>query len=825
MSDKRGWLTLIVSQYAVRVARIDPFENPEESWTAEDLALWLAAEDVTHGIDFEKLSELAEQVNASGEPARNVTVATGTSPENGGWIPLLSSGAVVLPGEPILRWQDGCPGMTVRGVEVEPRPEGPSTPGANVVIDEAQDEMRAEVYGRVVFVKDQPRVEPSIRVSDDRLQVRAELVASTASDWQIESVDILRVLDGIGIVHGICGDRIREGLEQARAKGAPVQNVVVAIGTPSVDGTDGQLVHLRDVARRVGEKDERGRIDFRERGGVQNVEQGEVLCRVIRPGPSESGTDVFGVGIQGRVGEAVILPALENVTFDEDRLEFVADCAGGLIRNQETLGVASVIVIEGDVDFATGSLHADEASVHVKGNVLDRFEITTEGSVTVDGNVGDATILCGQNLTILGGLQMKEHGRVVARGSVTARFFQNATVVAGGDIVIGDSAIQCNLEASGRIVAREGRGRIIGGTSKARCGLSARVFGSETEVLTELIVEQPEVLERIAHTRDRFRRELEQVAELIGESAPRKAWVANLSAARRLALQALLAYRQLARHNLDSLGALRDPLVVAASASSSDVEALEVMHPGTRVTILGRMLKVRRPLRAQRIVYQTQGGGLSAQPLRSEAEPQAATAGNPSADRLREEEALALLERMIGQADRLELPRALQSMRNPGQGGKRVLVVDDHRLTRVLVCRMLERFGYTPFSDDGAGVFPAIMAHNIDLVMLDIGLAGGRSGIQILNQIKSSRVLRDLPVLMMTAQTEKAVIKAALACKANDLILKPMSMELVQKKVGRLFSHLQRRRCGRVSRQPRLTALNPGARDVMQATGNWELAI
>jgi len=377
---------------------------------------------------------------------------------------------------------------------------------------------------------------------------------------------------------------------------------------------------------------------------------------------------------------------------------------------------------------------------------------------------------------------MKEHGRIQAAGSVSARFMQNANVVAGGDIVIGDSAVQCRLEAGGQILAWEGKGKIIGGIHKARGGLIANQFGSEVEVPTELIVAQPEVFERLKDVGNRFRNDLEEIKNLLGDQKLTESKLAAMPARKEKAFKAVMTYSDLAQHNLGCLVQLRDPLLADPSSAPAEVSVMVVMHPGTRVTIQGVLLEIKKPVLASRISYARSQEMLELNALGSAKKAEVERGpNNPTLV----EDTLVRLASMMAEGDRLNLLGTLRTVRDLSSATQRILVADDQRSTRAILSRMLQKYGYTVFEDTGARVIHEILKHSVDLVLLDIAFPGGKNGIEILKEIKAHELLKDLPVIMITAHKSKPIIRAALTNKADGLLLKPFSMDLVRENVER----------------------------------------
>lgn len=70
-------------------------------------------------------------------------------------------------------------------------------------------------------------------------------------------------------------------------------------------------------------------------------------------------------------------------------------------------------------------------------------------------------------------------------------------------------------------------------------------------------------------------------------------------------------------------------------------------------------------------------------------------------------------------------------------------------------------------------------AENIDLVLLDIMLPG-KSGEQVLQEI---RKVSSVPIIMLTALSDKQMISQYLLAGANDYIVKPFNLEEVYARV------------------------------------------
>jgi DNA-binding response OmpR family regulator len=84
----------------------------------------------------------------------------------------------------------------------------------------------------------------------------------------------------------------------------------------------------------------------------------------------------------------------------------------------------------------------------------------------------------------------------------------------------------------------------------------------------------------------------------------------------------------------------------------------------------------------------------------------------------------------------------------------KVLVIDDDPSVRMLVCDVLEAYGYEASSaEDGFAGLRAIAAQRPDCVILDV-MMPGLDGHEVLTRIRASSVGMDLPVVMLTAAAD-----------------------------------------------------------------------
>ena len=104
---------------------------------------------------------------------------------------------------------------------------------------------------------------------------------------------------------------------------------------------------------------------------------------------------------------------------------------------------------------------------------------------------------------------------------------------------------------------------------------------------------------------------------------------------------------------------------------------------------------------------------------------------------------------------------------------RKVLIVEDDRTLADVLKYNLEKEGYRVLSaGDGEKALEIARKGSPDLIILDVMLPGGMSGLEV------CRILRkeaNVPIMMLTARTEEVDKIVGLEVGADDYITKPFS--------------------------------------------------
>lgn len=290
------------------------------------------------------------------------------------------------------------------------------------------------------------------------------------------------------IVYPVSRERFEKQLNAIDKEHPQLARVIVAEGKAPVNGYDEYFEPLLSLEKKVGKVLADGRIDYKEQDSIIQVQKNQEILQRIPEVKSEDGYDVFGEVVSAQKEEKGGLKRGENIVqsgFDESI--FLSGIDGCLNISNNKISVMPVAVIQGDVDLDSGNIQFNGA-VRVTGSVKSGFKVQADSDIIIEGDVDNAQLIAGGNITVKMGVVGKDGTRLMAKGDISAKFIQNAKVEAGKSVIVSDSIINCDILSYDKIEVTGKNGKIIGGKLVALYEIKSPIVGTQTETVTNLTV-------------------------------------------------------------------------------------------------------------------------------------------------------------------------------------------------------------------------------------------------------------------------------------------------------------------------------------------------
>ena len=120
------------------------------------------------------------------------------------------------------------------------------------------------------------------------------------------------------------------------------------------------------------------------------------------------------------------------------------------------------------------------------------------------------------------------------------------------------------------------------------------------------------------------------------------------------------------------------------------------------------------------------------------------------------------------------------------------LIVDDFSTMRRIVRGLLKEMGYNNAdeAEDGQVALNMLKSSHYDFVVSDINMPN-MNGFDLLKHIRAEESLKNLPVLMVTAEAKKEDIVLAAQNGASGYIVKPFTKATLEEKLTKIIQKSQ----------------------------------
>ena len=119
-----------------------------------------------------------------------------------------------------------------------------------------------------------------------------------------------------------------------------------------------------------------------------------------------------------------------------------------------------------------------------------------------------------------------------------------------------------------------------------------------------------------------------------------------------------------------------------------------------------------------------------------------------------------------------------------------VLIVDDYKTMLRIIRNLLKQLEFDKVEEatDGAEALAKLRAGNFGLVISDWNMEP-MTGLDLLKEVRADARLKNLPFIMITAESKTENVVAAKAAGVSNYIVKPFNAETLREKIEKVLVH------------------------------------
>ena len=119
-----------------------------------------------------------------------------------------------------------------------------------------------------------------------------------------------------------------------------------------------------------------------------------------------------------------------------------------------------------------------------------------------------------------------------------------------------------------------------------------------------------------------------------------------------------------------------------------------------------------------------------------------------------------------------------------------VLIVDDYRTMLRIIRNLLKQLEFNNVDEavDGQEALAKLRAGNFGLVISDWNMAP-MTGLDLLKEVRADQRLKNMPFIMITAESKTENVIAAKQAGVSNYIVKPFNAETLKEKIEKVLGH------------------------------------
>ena len=118
----------------------------------------------------------------------------------------------------------------------------------------------------------------------------------------------------------------------------------------------------------------------------------------------------------------------------------------------------------------------------------------------------------------------------------------------------------------------------------------------------------------------------------------------------------------------------------------------------------------------------------------------------------------------------------------------KILIVDDFSTMRRIIRNILKQLGFENVdeAENGVEAYDMLNGGDFEFVITDWNMPV-MNGLELLKKIRTDPAVKDIPVLMVTAEAEKEKVVAAIQAGVNNYVVKPFTAAVLKEKMDKIF--------------------------------------
>ncbi len=124
----------------------------------------------------------------------------------------------------------------------------------------------------------------------------------------------------------------------------------------------------------------------------------------------------------------------------------------------------------------------------------------------------------------------------------------------------------------------------------------------------------------------------------------------------------------------------------------------------------------------------------------------------------------------------------------PAEPSMKIMVVDDMSTMRRIIKNVFKQINFTNIqeAENGQQALEMLRGETFQFVIADWNMPV-MTGLELVKAMRADSKLRDIPVLMVTAESQHENLIQAVQAGVNGYIAKPFTAEALQEKMSKIF--------------------------------------